>query len=439
MPLPSEVAANACEAETRLKFAERFSNRADVTALLGAFCLFLSAIEYMLPKPMPFMRLGIANLPILLAVDILPFQWFIALSLVKVIGMSVISGSLFSFIALFSLAGTLGAALLMWGARRLGGRYITQIGVSIVGAMASNAIQIIIARYVIFGQAAWLIAPAFLVMGLVTGTALGLFAEHFARHSTWYSCAAGRMAALPIDDAVSAEAADTRDKATSTHLSKSRKEASEKARKAASLRRERYENYFSPWASAAGGALLALAFLFERTLAVKLAMFIFFIFAVHISGKKFSLPTMFIVSIGIILTNLLVPSGKVLLRLGPIAVTEFALIEGIMKALTFEGLMLISKASIMPGLKIPGTIGGIVGASFLYYDRIVEYKGKIRASSLAKDADAMMTEVWESESIDSGKSARAGGKTTRTVPKARTGYVILAFCTIAIYIFSLSF
>ncbi|MDR1230490.1 MAG: heptaprenyl diphosphate synthase, partial [Spirochaetaceae bacterium] len=30
-------------------------------ALLGAFCLFLSSIEYMIPKPLPFMRLGIAN------------------------------------------------------------------------------------------------------------------------------------------------------------------------------------------------------------------------------------------------------------------------------------------------------------------------------------------------------------------------------------------
>ncbi|MEN6364589.1 MAG: Gx transporter family protein, partial [Rectinema sp.] len=59
---------------------ERFSDKADVTALLGAFCFFLSAVEYMLPKPMPFMRLGIANLPILLAVDILPFRWYLILA-----------------------------------------------------------------------------------------------------------------------------------------------------------------------------------------------------------------------------------------------------------------------------------------------------------------------------------------------------------------------
>ena len=45
-------------------------------AILGAFCLFLSAIEYMIPKPMPFMRIGLTNVPLLLALDIFPFPEF---------------------------------------------------------------------------------------------------------------------------------------------------------------------------------------------------------------------------------------------------------------------------------------------------------------------------------------------------------------------------
>ena len=34
--------------------------------------MFLSVIEYMIPKPMPFMRLGLAHLPILLSLLIFP-------------------------------------------------------------------------------------------------------------------------------------------------------------------------------------------------------------------------------------------------------------------------------------------------------------------------------------------------------------------------------
>ncbi|MDR3122387.1 MAG: Gx transporter family protein, partial [Treponema sp.] len=65
-------------------------------ALLGAFCLFLSTIEYMIPKPLPFMRIGIANLPLMLALDIFPFHVFLALIAIKVLGQALITGTLFS-------------------------------------------------------------------------------------------------------------------------------------------------------------------------------------------------------------------------------------------------------------------------------------------------------------------------------------------------------
>jgi heptaprenyl diphosphate synthase len=165
---------------------------ADVTALLGAFCFFLSAIEYMVPKPLPFMRLGIANLPILLAADLLPLPWYLALALVKVFGMSVISGSLFSYVALFSLAGTLTAALVMWLASKGFGRLVSAVGVSILGAVASNAVQMGLASILVFGDAVKLIAP-FLATGLVTGALLGVFVELFARQSRWYARARGEI------------------------------------------------------------------------------------------------------------------------------------------------------------------------------------------------------------------------------------------------------
>lgn len=383
--------------------AERFLDKADTTALLGAFCFLLSAIEYMLPKPMPFMRLGIANLPILLAVDLLPFPWFLTLALVKVIGMSVISGSLFSYVAIFSLAGTMTAALVMWAGRKLGGRWISQIGVSILGAMASNAVQIFIARWLVFGQAAWLIAPLFLAMGLITGTALGLFAEHFAARSLWFSQASGRpplASWAPSERGLTAAAepagaaggSERRRAAEARRKARAEKIAARRAR-----RRTGFETAFSPLPTALAGAVLAIAYLFEGNLAIKLFLFALMAVSVVAAGKRFSFIAALIVSAGIVLANLLVPSGRVLFTIGPFAVTQFALKDGVLKALTFEGLMLISKATIMPGLRLPGRLGSIVAAAFLYYDRIIEYKGRVRAASLAADADALMLAVWEGE------------------------------------------
>jgi len=427
---------------TLLSTHSRFTDTADVTALLGAFCFFLSSIEYMLPKPLPFMRLGIANLPILLAVDILPFPWYILLAIVKVIGMSLISGTLFSFVALFSLMGTLTAALVMWGARKLGGKYISQIGVSVLGAISSNLVQMVIARYVAFGEAAWLIAPVFVAMGLITGLALGLFAEHFAKVSRWYALASGRILAAPDTPSDNPGAAPPpAAQPTSRHQARHQRRTAKKnaARAARQLRRARFEQTFVPWQIGLAGLTVAILFILERNLAVKLGLLLFFILATYLAGKSFSLLVTLMVSAGIILANLFVPSGKVLYQLGPLTVTQFALTDGIIKAMTFEGLMFLSKASILQGLKIPGTLGNIVSSSFLYYDRIIEYKGRIHAATLSADVDEMMFTVWQKETAQQEPTTSASvvsGLSPSSKTKQGAAILLLAVAiVVALFIF----
>ena len=157
-------------------------------ALLGAFCLFLSTIEYMIPKPMPFMRIGIANLPLMLALDIFPFPTFLVLVAIKVLGQALITGTLFSYIFLFSLTGTTLAAVSMYGLRRLfGPGHISFIGVGTAGAMMSNITQLALAWIFVFRNNVRYIAPPFLGVGVITGVLLGLFCELFARRSQWHA------------------------------------------------------------------------------------------------------------------------------------------------------------------------------------------------------------------------------------------------------------
>jgi len=164
-------------------------------ALLGGLCFFLSVIEYLVPKP-PFMRIGIANMPLVLAADIFPFFPFLLLAGIKVFGQALVTGTLFSFVFIFSAAGTLMSAVSMYALRRLlGSDRISFIGISTAGAMMSNTTQLALARVFIFRDNVRYIAPPFLFMGLVTGIALGLFCEIFARRSQWYAavkCTAGR-------------------------------------------------------------------------------------------------------------------------------------------------------------------------------------------------------------------------------------------------------
>lgn len=161
----------------------RSLDRMERIAVMAAFTLFLSTIEYMVPKPVPFIRLGIANLPILTAVFFFDIRSILLLVLLKVLGQGLINGTIFSYIFLFSCCGTYAAALTMVGAQRIFGEKITVVGISIFGALASNVIQLVLARFLIFGEGIWLIAPPLLGIGLATSVALGLFVHYFLEKS----------------------------------------------------------------------------------------------------------------------------------------------------------------------------------------------------------------------------------------------------------------
>ena len=161
-------------------------------AILGAFCLFLSAVEYMIPKPLPFFRIGLANLPLMLAIDLFPLPSFLILLCIKVFGQALITGTLFSYVFLFSLTGSFLSGISMYALLRfLGQKHLSFIGIGTVGAMVSNISQMVLAMVFIFGNSVLIITPPFLAAGLVTGASLGLFCELFTRRSQWYAARIG--------------------------------------------------------------------------------------------------------------------------------------------------------------------------------------------------------------------------------------------------------
>lgn len=163
------------------------SRRLDLVAFMGALCLFFSTIEYLFPKPFPFFRLGLANLPVLLALDLFSPGYVLLLVLLKVVGQGLVSGTLASYVFLFSLSGSFASVMVMLLVHRAGGRWISLVGVSLFGALASNIVQITLSVTFIFGSSAWVIAPPFLGLGVASGLVVGLFAERFRRRSRWFS------------------------------------------------------------------------------------------------------------------------------------------------------------------------------------------------------------------------------------------------------------
>ena len=153
--------------------------------------MFLSLVEYMIPKPVPFLRIGLANLPVLLSLSLLSGPQVLLLVAVKVIGQGLVSGTLFSYIFLLSASGSFASALTMMAIRKIGGNRISLIGISVSGALLSTAVQLLFAYLLIFGSAVKYIAPPFLLAGLVSAVILGYLSLVFQSKSAWYRRVSG--------------------------------------------------------------------------------------------------------------------------------------------------------------------------------------------------------------------------------------------------------
>ncbi len=162
-------------------------------AFMTAASLFLSTIEYAIPRPLPFMRLGLSNLPVLLGIGLFAPKELLLLWLLKTVGQNLIAGTLASYVFLFSAAGGLASLAVMLALSPLKDRFVSIVGMSVAGAFASNLAQMGLAATFVFGRSAWLLAPPFLALGGATGLAMGLAAAAFSGKSRWYaSLAAAR-------------------------------------------------------------------------------------------------------------------------------------------------------------------------------------------------------------------------------------------------------
>ncbi|MFW5828515.1 MAG: Gx transporter family protein [Alkalispirochaeta sp.] len=164
---------------------DRGVSLANMLAMLAAVAMFFSTLEYLIPKPVPFFRVGLANLPILVVLRFFRPRHVLALTILKVLGQGLINGTLASYVFLFSLFGSLASALVMIGTAALGSRRVSLVGVSTAGAVASNVVQVTLSVLFIFGSGSWVIAPPFLILGTVAGVVVGVLAEHFTSFSRW--------------------------------------------------------------------------------------------------------------------------------------------------------------------------------------------------------------------------------------------------------------
>ena len=386
------------------------------TAFFGALCLFFATLEYLFPRPVPFFRLGLANLPILLAIEVLPFPYLLLLGLLKVLGQGLIHGTLASYVVLFSFCGTFSSLFVMYGAKRMPG--LSYLGVSVLGAMVSNTVQVGLSLLLVFGTNAALIIPYFFTLGLVSGAGIGVFANWFSSGSAWY--AAQRGETVP---AVTGRENATVQASGDAPVKKGRKK-----------RKDRLAGLLLPGQRFFLGLGLLIPLVFQDALYLRILHVTLLAILCVLAGKRLSWLYFINLIFWITLFQQLSPFGKVLAQIGPFSVTRGALEAGIGKSFLLIGLVFTSLFSVTPGLRLPGKLGGIVGRMFFYFEELYQGKHRIRRKTFLKDVDQLLHEAG-TQPLDRDAEIPAAVPLSREgdLQKKKTGLVCVAIVLIVFY------
>lgn len=145
-------------------------------AILSAYALVVYGFEGLLPTPVPWLRLGLANIITLTALLVYGFRTAMMVTLIRVILGSMFTGTFLGPAFMLSLAGGVSSTAAMGLVRVLFKGLFGPVGLSLIGAFVHNAAQLAIAYFLFIRriEAVLLISPILLLMGTITGGVNGI-------------------------------------------------------------------------------------------------------------------------------------------------------------------------------------------------------------------------------------------------------------------------
>ncbi|MGP1577048.1 MAG: Gx transporter family protein [Treponema sp.] len=338
--------------------------RETLLSIFGALCFFLSAVEFLIPKPLPFLRIGLSNVPLLLGAKIFSFPDLLLLAIIKIIGQGIINGTLFSYIILFSFAGTAAAVLTIALFSKVPPRLISFTGISIAASFASNCAQLIVGYFVVFGSGVIYISPVFLAIGLITGLCIGIFCGQFVRESAWYQEILYDDYAIPISIPTDYQQAD------------------------------------HPILRTAVGLFLIFFLWSIPLLLVKIIIFIAALLLCIAEKQQIRWGYLIASIVGIMLCYELFPMGRIIFSIGSIVITADALRTGFEKAIIFSAMIYLSRWMMQVHITLPGMLGSLLQKSLYLFSVLLELNKRIRPKHFLTDIDELLLSLPFAHTIE---------------------------------------
>lgn len=143
--------------------------------VLVALAFIFSYVEsfIVIPVPIPGIKLGLANLVVVVALYVLDAKAAFAISVVRIFLVGLTFGNMFSMV--YALSGGLLSCGLMILAKKH--NWLSTVGVSVLGGVSHNIGQILVAMLVLESTDLVYYLPMLLVAGVLTGAVIGVVGQ----------------------------------------------------------------------------------------------------------------------------------------------------------------------------------------------------------------------------------------------------------------------
>ena len=280
----------------------QFQNKNKI-AYLGALTLLFSYAEMIFPKILPFFRLGLGNIAILLAFD-LSFPSFLLLTLIKSLASSIMSGTLLSPFFIISLSQSFFSGISMYLLARLNqvckNKLFSIYGISIFGSALSALIQILLSS-IYLGKGTLALLGLMLLFSIFSGILTALLSQ---------------ILHIPSQAPVLIR----------------------------NMGGQTPKKLITPLLILLILSASICIFLINNLIFLIIVFFLSFFFQ-KISGRKIYLLPHISLWLFIIITSLVVPNGQVLLSIGKFSVTKGALLQALIKSLKLSSVSALSQCA----------------------------------------------------------------------------------------------
>lgn len=294
-------------------------------AYLGALTLLFSYAEMLLPRFVPFFRLGLGNIAILLAFE-MNFPSFLLLTIIKSITASMMAGTLFSPFFIISIVQSIFSGIVMYGVVKIKGKWISIYGVSMIGSAVSAIIQLLLST-IYLGKETLSLASPMLFFSVVAALITAFLSK-----------------SLKIPE-------------TSPTLSLSQNDAdlqSQNSKKAL---------FFVILI-----IIAVVSFFMIDNIWILIGGFIIALILQKISGRRILILPHLSIWIFVIFVSLLTPSGKVLWKYGNFSITQGAILLGVLKSLKLS----IAAAFSQCAASLKPSSSTLIGLTLAYYRGLLD-------------------------------------------------------------------